>query len=86
VSSLRSSVSDFRSSGIIVQDVEQADGRHDVAVQVNVVPVTAADEGHMDVVVAAAVGTFNEYVRTMEPAEIVEALRYAADQLEAAQG
>jgi hypothetical protein len=79
-------MSDFSSSGIIVQDVEQADGRHEVvAVQVNVVPVTAADEGNMDVVVSAAIGTLTDYTRTMDPAEIIEALRYAADQLEAQQ-
>jgi hypothetical protein len=39
------------------------------------VPVTAADEGNMDLVVKAAVGTLNDYDRTMDPAEIVQAWR-----------
>jgi hypothetical protein len=73
----------FRSSGTVVQHVQQADGRHEiVAVQVNIVPVSFSDEGNMDVVVRAAVDTFNGYETTMSKAEIIEALRYAADQLE----
>lgn len=39
----------------------------------------------MDVVVQTAIGTFNDYPTTMKRAEIIEALRYAADQLEAQQ-
>jgi hypothetical protein len=74
----------FRSSSVIIQDVEQTDGRHEiVAIQVNVVPVSAADAGNMDIVVRATVGLFNEYEKTMSNAEIISALRYAADQLEA---
>jgi hypothetical protein len=76
----------FRSSGSVAQVVQQADGRHEiVAVQVNIVPVGPADAGNMDVVMNAALGTFNAYETTMSHAEIVEALRYAADQLEAQQ-
>jgi hypothetical protein len=74
----------FRSSGSIVQIVRQPDGRHEVvAIQVNVVPVSPADEGLVDVVAQTAVGTLNAYDRTMSTDEIIEALRYAADQLEA---
>ena len=63
-----------------------ADGRHEiVSVQVNIVPVSPADEGNMDVVAGAAVGLFDHYTKTMSDAEIIEALRYAADQLEAQQ-
>ncbi len=77
----------FRSSGTIVQQVQQADGRHEIiAIQVNVVPVTAADAGNMELVAQAAVGTLNACETTMSKAEIIEALRYAADQLEALQG
>jgi hypothetical protein len=76
----------FRSSSVVVQQVRQADDRHEiVAIQVNIVPVSAADEGNMDVVAGAAVGLFNNYAKTMSDAEIVSALRYAADQLEAQQ-
>ena len=74
----------FRGSSVIVQDVEQADGRHEiVGVQVNIVPISAADTGNMAVVVQAAVGLFNDYTKTMSDAEIMSTLRYAADQLEA---
>jgi hypothetical protein len=67
----------FRNSSVVAQQVQQADGRHEiVAIQVNVVPVSAVDEGSMDVVAGAAIGLFNENV---------SALRYAADQLEAQQ-
>lgn len=48
-------------------------------------PVSPADEGNMDVVAGAAVGLFDHYTKTMSDAEIIEALRYAADQLEAQQ-
>ncbi|HLI35805.1 MAG TPA: hypothetical protein VKV80_00465 [Streptosporangiaceae bacterium] len=73
----------FRSSGAITQIVQQADGRYEVvAIQVNVVPVSPADVGNMDVVAGAAIGTFNAYDTTMSKAEIISALRYAADQLE----
>jgi dihydroxyacetone kinase-like predicted kinase len=76
----------FRSSGIVVQEVEQAAGRHEIIVaQVNVVPVSSADAGNMKVVLEMAMGTLNDYDRTMDIAEIIEALRYAADQLEAQQ-
>jgi len=74
----------FRSSGTIVHIVQQVDGRHEiVAVQVNIVPVGPADEGNMDMVASAAVSTFNKYETTMNKAEIISALRYAADQFEA---
>ena len=74
----------FRSSGSIVQIVQQTDCRYEVvAIQVNVVPVSRADEGLMDVVAQTAVGTLNAYDQTMSTDEIIEALRYAADQLEA---
>lgn len=74
----------FRSSGIVMQHVQQTDGRHEIIVaQVNIVPVGPADEGNMDLVVHAAVDTLNAYDRTMDKVEIIEALRYAADQLEA---
>jgi|HubBroStandDraft_4_1064222.scaffolds.fasta_scaffold661168_2 hypothetical protein len=76
----------FRSSGTLIQDVAQADGRHEIiAVQVNIVPVSSADAGNMDVTVRAAADTFNSYETTMSTAEMIEALRYAADQLEAQQ-
>jgi hypothetical protein len=66
----------FRSSSVIVQQVQQADGRHEiVAIQVNIVPVSATDEGNMDVVASVAIGLFNDYVKTMSDAEIVSALR-----------
>jgi hypothetical protein len=75
-----------RSSSVMVQDVQQADGRHEiVGVQVNIVPVSPADEGNMNVVVSATLGLFNDYTQTMNDAEIIEALRYAADRLEARQ-
>jgi hypothetical protein len=77
----------FRSSGTIVQQVQQADGRSEViAIQVNVVPVTAADAGNMELAAQVAVGALDAYETTMSKAEIIEALRYAADQLEAQQG
>jgi hypothetical protein len=72
----------FRSSGAIVQQVQQADGRVEIVViQVNVVPVSGQDD--MDMVARMAVGTVEPYDVTMSKAEIVSALRYAADQLEA---
>jgi negative regulator of genetic competence, sporulation and motility len=72
----------FRSSGAIAQQVQQRDGRVEIVViQVNVVPVSGQDD--MDVVARMAVGTVEQYETTMSKAEIVEALRYAADQLEA---
>ena len=73
----------FKSSGTIVQIVQQAYGHEIVAVQVNVVPVGPADEGNMDLVASAALSTFNEYETTMNKTEIISALRYVADQLEA---
>src|SRR5579863_9718937 len=74
----------FRSSGIVIQPVQQVDGRHEiVGVQVNIVPVTPADEGKMDMVVRAAMGTFNDYPTSMTKAEIIDALLYAVDQLKA---
>jgi hypothetical protein len=51
-------------------------------VQVDIVPVTGADTGNMDVETGALAESFNGYTCTMTKAEIVEALRYAADQLE----
>jgi len=76
----------FRSSSAIPQIVQQKDGRWEViVVQVNVVPVSSADAGNMDVVAHAAVDLFNTYEKTMSDAEIIEALRYTADQLEARQ-
>lgn len=77
----------FRSSGTTVSMLTQKDGRVELVVaQVNIVPVTAADAGNMDVVARAAVGMINDQNdRTMDAAEIIEALRYAADQLEAQQ-
>jgi hypothetical protein len=73
----------FRSSGVVAQAVQQLDGRWElVGVQINILPVTAADTGNMDVVTGALAETFNGYPCTMAKAEIVEALRYAADQLE----
>jgi hypothetical protein len=74
----------FRSSGTIVQIVQQKDGRYEIVVaQVNIVPVTAADAGNMDVVARAAIGTVNDQNdKTMDDAEIIEALRYAAAKLE----
>jgi hypothetical protein len=77
----------IRSSGTIVQTVQQSDGRYEViAVQINVVPVSSADTGHMDLVASAVVNTFNPYETTMDRTEIISALRYTADQLEAQQG
>lgn len=75
----------FRSSGTTVSMLTHKDGRVELVVaQVNIVPVTAADAGNMDVVARAAVGMINDQNdRTMDAAEIIEALRYAADQLEA---
>ena len=71
---------------MVVQEVEQAAGHHEIIVaQVNVVPVSSADAGNMKVVLEMAMGTLNDYDRTMDVAEIIEALRYAADQLEAQQ-
>jgi len=77
----------FRSSGTTVSILQQKDGRVELVVaQVNVVPVTAADVGNFDLVARAAVGTVSDQNdSTMGPAEIIEALRYAADQLEAQQ-
>jgi hypothetical protein len=74
----------FRSSGVIPQIVQQPDGHWElVGIQVNVLPVSAADAGNMDVAAGTIVETFNPYPTTMSPAEIVSALRYAADQIEA---
>ena len=75
----------FRSSGTSVSMLTQENGRVELVVaQVNIVPVTSADVGNFDVVARAAIGTINdENVSTMAPAEIIEALRYVADQLEA---
>ncbi len=77
----------FRSSGTTVSMLTQNDGRVELVVaQVNIVPVTTADVGNFDVVARAAVGTINDQNdSTMDPAEIIEALRYTADQLEAQQ-
>lgn len=74
----------FRSSGTTVSILQQEDGRVELVVtQVNIVPVTAADVGNFDVVARAAVGTISdENGSTMDPGEIVEALRYAADKVE----
>lgn len=78
----------FRSSGTSVSILQQEDGRVELVVtQVNIVPVTAADVGNFDVVARAAVGTISdENESTMDPAEIVEALRYAADKVEEKNG
>ena len=77
----------FRSSGVRTQIVQQADGRYElVGIQVNVIPVSADDAGNMEVVAQTLVGTFNAYPATMSVAEVVSALRYAADQLEQHQG
>jgi serine phosphatase RsbU (regulator of sigma subunit) len=75
----------FRSSGTLVSILEQSDGRVELVVaQVNIMPVTAADVGNFDLVSRAAIGTISdENESTMDQAEIIEALRYAADQLEA---
>ncbi len=77
----------FRSSGTTVSMLTQNDGLVELVVaQVNIVPVTTADVGNFDVVARAAVGTINDQNdSTMDPAEIIEALRYTADQLEAQQ-
>jgi hypothetical protein len=76
----------FRSSGIVLEHVQQEDGRHEIIVaQVNVVPVSGADAGNMKVVLEMAMGTLNDYDRTMDITEIISALRYAADRLEAQQ-
>ena len=74
----------FRSSGTAVSILQPEDGRVELVVaQVNIVPVTAADVGNFDVVARAAVGTISDQNEsTMGPAEIVEALRYAADKVE----
>ena len=62
--------------------LQHKDGRVELVVaQVNIVPVTAADVGNFAVVARAAVGTINDQNdSTMDAFEIVEALRYAADQ------
>jgi hypothetical protein len=72
----------FRSSGAVVQQVQQPDGRVElVVIQVNVVPVTGADD--METAARMALGTVEPYDVTMSTPEIVSALRYAADHLEA---
>lgn len=74
----------FSGSGTTVSILTQKDGRVELVVaQVNIVPVTTADVGNFDVVARAAVGTINDQNdSTMDAAEIIEALRHAADQLE----
>ena len=78
----------FRSSGTNVSILQQADGQVVLVVtQVNIVPVTTADVGNFDLVSRAALGTINDKNEvTMDPAEVIESLRYAADQLEAKEG
>jgi hypothetical protein len=78
----------FRSSGTTVSMLTQKDGRVGLVVaQVNIVPVTAGNEGmDLDPFVRAAISTVNDQNdRTMDAAEIIEALRYVADKLEAQQ-
>jgi hypothetical protein len=64
----------FRSSGVLVQQVAQKDGRHEiVVVQVNIVPVTTADQGAEQLVARAVIGTINDQNDvTMNRAEIMK--------------
>ena len=77
----------FRSSGTLLAPIQQKDGQVEIVVaQVNIIPVTAADEGAMGLVLRAAVGTINDQNETtMGAHEIVQALRDAANHLEAQQ-
>jgi hypothetical protein len=78
----------FSSSGTVIAPIQQEDGHWELVVaQVNVVPVTAADEGAMDVVTRAAAGTISaENISTMDRAAIARALRDVADYLESQPG
>jgi hypothetical protein len=72
----------FRSS-TNVQLVQQRDGRFEIVViQANIIPVSAADAGNSKLVAEMAMGTVNQYEISMSIAELVETLRYAADQIE----
>ena len=74
----------FRSSGVILLDVIRGNGGQEiVSVQVNTVPVALVDEGNIETVVKAAIRTFKDYPTTMKKGQIVEALRDAANKLEA---
>ena len=74
----------FRSSGVIPLQVVRANGAQEiVSVQVNTVPAVPVEEGNIETVVRTAIGTFKYYPTTMKKAEIVEALRDAAEKLEA---
>lgn len=73
----------IRSSGVVTGIYQQEDGRAElIGVQVNVLPVSAADDGNMDMVARALVATFNDYPTTMSKADIIDVLRFAANQLE----
>ncbi len=72
----------FRSS-TVVQPVQQPDGRWElIVVQVNIVPVTSEDEANMELASRMALGTVNGYGITISNREIVDTLRYIADQVE----
>lgn len=74
----------FRSSGIIILDVIRDDGGQDiVSIQVNNVPVTSSKEGNIEAVVRTAIGTFKDYPETMKKGQVIEALHYAVQKLEA---
>lgn len=74
----------FRSSGVVILHVIGVDGGQNVvSVQVNTVPVTTEDHGGIETVVRTAIGTFKDHPATMKKAEIIDALRYAVEKLEA---
>jgi hypothetical protein len=72
----------IRSSGTVVQQLRQEDDRVELlVVQVGIVQVGPQDD--TDIVAGAAVGTFNDYITSMETGEIVTTLRHIAVQLDA---
>jgi hypothetical protein len=72
----------FRSS-TNVQIVQQKDGRWTIVViQANIIPISAADIANRELVAQMVYGTVNGYDVTMDDDELVETLRYAADQIE----
>jgi hypothetical protein len=74
----------FKSSGFIPLQVIRANGAQEiVSVQVNSLPVAPIDVGNIETAVRTAGGTFKYYPTTMTRAEIIEALRDAAEKLEA---
>ena len=52
-------------------------------IQVNTVQVAPGDEGNIETVARTAIGTFKDYSATLKKAEVIEALRDAANKLEA---